>query len=222
MRAIETRAAAATGRPTDLAAIRAAARRRRGLGDRDRRRRGRRARPRDRRPDRRARRPADRPPRPGDRARRARGSPPSAARPAAGALALLADDVDIADRPADDERRDPRRVGPARRPRARPEPRPMTTPLRRPDADRRPRPPRLRVGVDIGGSKVAVLVVDADDSVLRPASRARRVGRAGRGDRPDRRASIRDAVAEAGGDDGRRRGGRARRPGPRRHARAAT
>ena len=44
----------------------------------------------------------------------------------AGALALLADDVRDRCRPADDERRGPRCLGPARRPRARPEPRPMT------------------------------------------------------------------------------------------------
>ena len=95
MRAIEARAAAATGRPTDLAALRAA------IADSgepwataDRRRRRRRARQGDRRPDRRPRRPADRPPRSRDRARRCW---LDAVRREAGsrALALLADDVDI-------------------------------------------------------------------------------------------------------------------------------
>jgi glucokinase len=57
---------------------------------------------------------------------------------------------------------------------------------------------RLRVGVDIGGSKVAVLVVDADDRVL-----ARRSVAAASSE-PDEAihqitSVIRDAVAEAGG-----------------------
>jgi glucokinase len=65
-------------------------------------------------------------------------------------------------------------------------------------ADPRPLTPRFRVGVDIGGSKIAVLVVDSDGAV----GARRHVPAAS--SQPDEAiaqitAVIRDAVAEAGG-----------------------
>ncbi len=76
----------------------------------------------------------------------------------------------------------------------------MTTPIRRRRSDRRAQAPTsgtLRVGVDIGGSKVAVLVVGEGDSVL-----ARKSVPAASSE-PDEAiaqiaAVIREAVAEAG------------------------
>src|SRR6185369_10270721 len=95
--------------------------------------------------------------------------------------------------------RDPRRLGAPRRARARAEPRPMTATRPESGDGRRPQGGAgpLRVGVDIGGSKVAVLVVSADDQVL-----ARRSVPAASAE-PDEAIAqiasvIRDAVAEAG------------------------
>ena len=148
---------------------------------------GRCARPRDRRPDRRPRRPRIVLLGAGDRARRAvaRGRPRRGARRALALLAARRRDRTSA---AATRRRDARRVRPADDPRARPEPRPddrRTRDLGTTRTDRR----RLLAGVDVGGSKIAVLVVDARPRGPRPPPRPDRVGDAARRRGPDRRGA---------------------------------
>ena len=123
------------------------------------------ARPRDRRPDRRPQRRPHRPRRAGHRLRRRVAGHRRRRGPPALADAAQRRHGDRL-RPADGERRGPRRIGAPDHPRARPEPRPVTdeagvlTRIRPTASDRAA--DGLLVGVDVGGSKIAVILVDRD------------------------------------------------------------